>query len=173
MRSEDVPVLIDYCEGKGKFAEISTFGGMEASNRTLILPDFVLALVPPRQQEFLAVLVDGATGQIPEVGKYIGLVIHPLLMLVITGHSDLLKFATPVLDSVYGDRENVDAWMQAGDDESLPSGIGFKKTWHYALMLARILHGIGSATERTTTDLLRKRAASSRLRAQLASLSPR
>lgn len=172
MRSKDVSLLIDYCEGKGSFADISTFLGMEGTDRTMILPDFVLGLPPERQREFLAVLVDGAMGQIPEVEQYIGLLIHPLLMLVITGHSALLNFAMPLLDSVYGRSENVEAWMQAEDDEALPSSVAFKKTWHYALMLARILHGMGSAAEGTTTDLLRQRATSSRLRTQLASFSP-
>jgi hypothetical protein len=171
VRSEDTALLIDYCEGKGRFSEINTFGGMESTNRTMILPDFILALSPARQREFLAVLVDGAAGQTPEAEKYIGLLIHPLLMLVVTGHSDLLKFALPLLESVYSNAENVEAWTQAEDNEALPSSVAFKKTWHYALILARILHGIGSVTERETTDLLRENAASFRLRNQLASLA--
>ena len=152
------------------FAEVGTFSGMEATNRTTIVPEFILALAPARQQELLAVLVDGATGKIPEMQKYVGLLAHPLLMLAATGHSDLLQFARQSLESVYLEGENVQTWGRAQDDEVLPSNIDFMKTWHYALMLARILHALSSTHASRTTRFLSTHAASSQLRAQMKSL---
>jgi hypothetical protein len=126
-----------------------------------------------RQPGLLDGLVKGALGRIPELEQYVGLLTKALMMLVISGHPDLISFAKKSLEEEYVNDENVQAWLRAVDNETLPKGVEFKKTWHYALMLGTILYAIGSTAAQRTTAFLRERAASPQLSAQLASMCPK
>ena len=172
MSADDVAVLLDYCEGRRKFSEIGAYIGMEGSNRTMLLPDYILSLNGESRQGLLDGLVKGALGQIPELERYIGLLVHSLMMLAISGHSDLVRFARASLEEEYVDDQNVQTWLRAVDNEGVPNGVEFKKTWHYALVLGRILHAVDSAAACRTIVFLREHAVSQSLRAQLTPLCP-
>lgn len=171
MDSEDIAVLRDYCEGKGRFSEIDTYVGMESSNRTMLLPDYILSLDSDRQRRLLESLVEGTLGHIPEVAQYISLLLHALMMLAISGHSELITFAKAPLEEEYLNDRNVQAWCRAIDNEVFPKGVAFKETWHYALGLGRILHAMQSTTACRITVFLREHAVSRQLQTQLGSLS--
>ncbi|HEY6303059.1 MAG TPA: hypothetical protein VIX14_08330 [Terriglobales bacterium] len=166
MRADDLAVLLDCCEGRGKFSEIDAYMGIEGPNRTMLLPDYVLSLNGESQQGLLDGLVKGALGQIPELERYIGLLVRPLMMLAISGHSDSVRFAHASLEEEYVGDQNVQTWLRAVDNEALPNGAEFKKTWHYALVLGRILHAVDSAAACSTIVFLREHAVSQSLRAQ-------
>ncbi len=170
MNSEDIVVLRDYCEGRGRFSEIETYMGMESSNRTMLLPDYILSLDSDLQRRLLESLVEGALGRIPEVAQYISLLMHAVMMLAISGHSELIRFAKTPLEEEYVNDQNVQAWCRAVDNEVYPKGVAFKETWHYALGLGRILHAIQSTTACRITVFLREHAVSRQLRTQLAPL---
>jgi hypothetical protein len=172
VRADDIAVLLDYCEGRGKFSEIDTYVGMESSNRTMLLPDYIFNVDSERQRGLLESLVEATLGRIPELEQYVALLAHALMMLVISGHSDLISFAKTSLEEGYVNDQNVKAWGRAIDNEVFPKGVAFKETWHYALMLGRILHAIDSTTACRTTVYLREHAVSSQLRTQMASLCP-
>lgn len=172
MSSGDIAVLLDYCESRGKFSEIDTYVGMESSNRTMLLPDYILSADSDRQQGLLESLVEGALGRIPELERHVALLMHALTMLAISGHSDLIRFAKTLLEEEYVNDQNVQGWGRAIDNEVPPKGVAFKKTWHYALGLGRILYTLDSTVACRTTVFLREHAVSPQLRAQLASLCP-
>lgn len=166
----EITTLLDYCEGRGEFSEISDYVGMEGSKRTMRLPDYIRNADSGRQKVLLSDLVNGALGKIPDLEPYIALLAHALMMLTVVQDPALLEFAKLPLEVEYSDRENMRAWLSAVNNETLPNSIQFKKTWHYALLLSRILYALGSDAAYSTALQLKQNAASDQLRGQLASL---
>jgi hypothetical protein len=170
MEINDLRVLLDYCEGRGQFSEISTYKSMESSYGTSLLPSHIMTLDEEHQQHFCEMLVNAVAGHVTDLHRYVALLAQPLMLLAVCGHARLLKPSMPVLEAEYKHTQNISWWLAAPDDETLPTGIDFKKTWHYALILARTLHALGSAAAPETTNRLLQDAVSVRLRSQLDSL---
>ncbi len=166
----EISTLLDYCEGRGEFSEISDYVGMEASKRTMLLPNYIRNADSGRQKMLLSDLLSGVLGKIPELEPYIALLTHALMMLAVMLDPALLEFARLPLEIEYADQENTREWLRAVNNEKLPNSILFKKTWHYALLLSRILHAVGSTSAHNTALLLKENAVSEQLRTQLASL---
>ena len=168
---KDVGVLIDYCEGRGEFSETSTFKGMEGSYGTSLLVNHIMKLGQEDRRSFCATLVKSIAGQNVELQPYLALLVQPFLIVAMSVSPVLLDDSMTILELEYNDPDNIRYWLTAEDDEQLPANVLFKRTWHYALVLARVLHALGSSAISETTNRLRRDALSPRLRSQLDSLS--
>jgi hypothetical protein len=140
---------------------------MEASNGTGLFHQYFVKLSDQDKSKMLDSLVKGVLGQVPDLRPYLALLTHTLVGFAMSGQTKFIEPHIDLIEASYNDKQNIQSWVKAPDNEAIPSGIEFKKTWHYAMCLAKVLRACGSRMAVNTTEFLRENATSSRLRAQL------
>lgn len=147
--------LEDYFLGRGRF-DRSEFYGMGGSQIATLLADYYEELESTDRQELTHLLIEIVTGDRKELSKHTHLAIHGLSFLAIKGVLNPFPEDVDRLEREFGDPTNVQVWCNAGEMIEPIGGPDFKRTWHYAALLAFILKILSSEpSEETRQYLLR------------------
>jgi hypothetical protein len=156
--------IVDFFEGRGRFAALEDYVGMDASAGPELFEKWLAGLDEATQRAVGRTLAEMATGKkldeyLPRAGRLMG-------ELGVRGYAPAFKDVQPLLEDEL--EAHVPAWLVAPDRNPPPRGPAFKDDWHYALQLWGVLHLLESEGAERAYSALVDGATSARFRQALA-----
>jgi hypothetical protein len=155
--------IVDFFEGRGQFAALEGYVGMDASNGPELFANWVASLAESEQRAVGSKLAEIALGK--RLNEYLPLAGRLMGELAVRGHVRAFQDVQPLLEGELESR--VPAWLQAPDRNPPPGGLEFKEDWHYALQLWGVLHLLDSERGERAYRTLAEGATSPRFRQAL------
>jgi hypothetical protein len=159
--------LLDYFEGRGRFAERADFLGMEASNTPRLFAQYFATLGPEARREMAATIASIALGQEPAHPDHVANATRLLVDLAIRGFAADLATLRPELETELADPDRLARWSASPDGLPPPEDLAYRDDWHYALQLWGVLYLLGSPRADVAYTYLTQHAQSGRFREAL------
>jgi hypothetical protein len=155
--------IVDFFEGRGQFAALEDYVGMDASNGPELFANWMGRLGDAEQRAVGSQLAEIALGQ--KLHDYLPLAGRLMGDLSVRGYAPSFQSVQTLLEDEL--ESHVLAWLQAPDRNPPPDGLEFKDDWHYALQLWGVLHLLKSERGERAYRTLREGATSARFRQAL------
>jgi hypothetical protein len=156
--------LLDYFEGRGRFAGRADFLGMEASTIPRLFAEYFSSLGSEARQEMASTI---AAIALERGAEHVANATRLLLDLAIRGFAADFAHLRPELEAELTDPERLASWSAAPDGLPPHEDLAYRADWHYPLQLWGVLYLLGSPRAEDVFQQLAQRAQSGRFREAL------